>query len=36
MREKKILNEVKGSPFVIELVTTFMDAENLYFVFEHC
>ena len=36
MREKTILKAVKGAPFIIDLVNTFMDAESLYFVFEHC
>ena len=39
MREKnilKMLNGRNGKPFIILLRMTFMDAESLYFVFEHC
>ena len=34
MREKLILNTLKH-PNIIELITTFQDENNLYFVFEH-
>lgn len=36
MREKAILQKMIGSRFVIEILQTFLDDENLYFVFEHC
>lgn len=34
-REKDLLNELKH-PFIINLIATAMDSENLYFVFENC
>jgi serine/threonine protein kinase len=34
MREKLILNTLKH-PNIIELITTFQDENNLFFVFEH-
>lgn len=36
MREKNILQQLTGRPFIVQLKMTFMDAESLYFVFEHC
>lgn len=36
MREKALLKQLQGAPFIIELLSTFMDAQSLYFVFEHC
>lgn len=36
MREKAILKQMLGLPFVIQLKCTCMDSESLYFVFEHC
>ena len=35
MREKDMLKKLVGKPFIIKLQQTFMDQENLYFVFEH-
>jgi serine/threonine protein kinase len=34
-REKELLNELKHH-FVINLIGTTMDEENLYFIFENC
>jgi len=34
-REKDLLNEM-NSPYIIKLVATTMDTQNLYFVFENC
>lgn len=36
MREKAILKQLLGLPFVVQLKCTCMDKESLYFVFEHC
>ena len=36
MREKDILKQLNGKPFIILLRKTFMDRDSLYFVFEHC
>lgn len=36
MREKDMLKQLKGKPFIIMMEQTFMDKEHLYFVFEHC
>jgi len=36
MREKALIKKLQGTPFVIELLHTFMDETYLYFVFEHC
>jgi serine/threonine protein kinase len=36
MREKDMLKKLVGKPFIIKLQQTFMDQENLYFVFDHC
>ena len=36
MREKNYLLQLKEHPFVITLHQTFMDEDNLYFVFENC
>ena len=36
MREKEMLKQLKGKPFIVSMEQTFMDKENLYFVFEHC
>jgi serine/threonine protein kinase len=34
-REKELLNEL-DHPFIIKLIATTMDNDNLYFVFENC
>lgn len=36
MREKAILKQLTGLPFLVHLKSAFMDTKNLYFVFEHC
>ena len=36
MREKQVLKELTGKPFIIQIKQAFMDEESLYFVFEHC
>jgi len=36
MREKEMLKLLSGKPFIIKMQMTFMDRENLYFVFDHC
>ena len=36
MREKDILKQLIGKPFIVLLRKTFMDRDSLYFVFEHC
>lgn len=36
MREKAILHQLIGRPFIVQLLMTFGDADCLYFVFEHC
>ena len=36
MREKDMLKLLSNRPFIINLQMTFMDRENLYFVFDHC
>ena len=36
MREKDILKQMIGKPFIVLLRKTFMDRDSLYFVFEHC
>ena len=35
MREKQILTQLIGVPFTVQIKQTFMDPNNLYFVFEH-
>ena len=35
MREKQILTQLTGVPGVVQIKQTFMDTNNLYFVFEH-
>eukprot|EP00347_Sterkiella_histriomuscorum_P019665 403340754 len=34
-REKQLLSELQH-PYIVKLITTLKDEENLYFVFEHC
>lgn len=36
IREGKILEKLRGKPFIIELYVRFREREALYFVFEHC
>ena len=36
MREKEMLKNLVDQPFIIRLQMTYMDAEHLYFVFDHC
>ena len=36
MREKDTLKLLTKRPFIINLQQTFMDRDNLYFVFDHC
>ena len=36
MREKDLLKLLTKRPFIINLQQTFMDRDNLYFVFDHC
>ncbi len=35
-REKELLNELNECPYIINLIATTMDEENLYFIFENC
>lgn len=36
MREKAILKQLSGLPYLVQIKSAFMDSANLYFVFEHC
>jgi len=36
IREGKILEKLRGKPFIIELYTKFKDQDQLFFVFQHC
>lgn len=35
MREKAILKQLSGLPFVLQIKSAFMDDKSLYFVFDH-